>query len=90
MLPRGPKTMNPVPFQPANGQGHHHLVLDGVEILLQVTDGLMFLAGRGLVLKAVTSHAVQIVNRRLAKLGMLELTGGRGSRCPDLLTLALS
>ena len=78
MLPRGPKTMNPVPFQPANGQGHHHLVLDGVEILLQVTDGLMFLAGRGLVHRAVTSHAVQMVNKRVAKLGMLETTVREG------------
>ena len=60
------------------GQGHHHLALDGVDILLQVTDGLMFLAGRGLVHRAVTSHAVQMVNKRMAKLGMLEMTVREG------------
>ena len=35
----------------------------------------MFLAGRGLVHRAVTSHAVQMVSSGVAKLGMLEKTG---------------
>ena len=33
---------------------HYQLTLGGVDLLLQVTDGLMFLAGRGLVHRAVT------------------------------------
>ena len=62
-----------------HGQDHHHqLALGGVDLLLQVTDGLMFLAGRGLVHRAVTSHAVQMVSSGVAKLGMLELTVREG------------
>ena len=38
----------------------------------------MFLAGRGLVHRAVTSHAVQMVSSGVAKLGMLEKTGEGG------------
>ena len=33
----------------------------------------MFLAGRGLVHRAVTSHAVQMVSSGVAKLGMSEM-----------------
>ena len=51
------------------------LTLGGVDLLLQVTDGLTFLAGRGLVHRAVTSHAIQMVSSGVAKLGMLEKTG---------------
>jgi serine/threonine protein kinase len=45
-----------------------------VDILLQVTDGLMFLAERDLVHRAVTSHAVQLTRPGVAKVGQLELT----------------
>jgi serine/threonine protein kinase len=61
-----------------HSQDHQLTVLGGVDILLQVTDGLMFLAGKGLVHRAVTSHAVQMVSRRVAKLGMLEMTVREG------------
>ena len=45
----------------------------GVDIMLQVTDGLLFLAGRNLIHRAVTSHAVQLTRHGVAKLGQLEL-----------------
>ena len=59
-------------------QIHHLPLLHVVDILLQVTDGLMFLAGRGFVHRAITSHAVQMINKGVAKLGMLEVTVKEG------------
>ena len=46
-----------------HSQHHQQSAMSGhftVDTLLQVTDGLMFLAGRRLVHRAVTSHAVQL------------------------------
>ena len=50
-----------------------------VDIMLQVTDGLLFLAERDLVHMAVTSHAVQLTRHGVAKLGQLELTVHEGA-----------
>jgi hypothetical protein len=60
--------------------------LHGVDLMLQVTEGLVFLAEKGLVRRAVTSHAVQLTRRGIAKLGQLELTVSEGEcvgRPPD-------
>ena len=74
-------------FEPVlMGSLYHHLhtkeqaltVLAAVDTLLQVTDGLLYLAGRGLVHRAVTSHAVQLTSRGVAKLGQLEMTVREG------------
>ena len=63
-----------------------------VDVMLQVTDALIFLHSRGLVHCLISSHAVQLVSGRLAKLGQLEgcvRAGSQGSTaCSALLPWA--
>ena len=60
--------------------------LHGVDLMLQVTEDLMFLAEKGFVHRAITSHAVQLTRTGIAKLGQLELAVSEGEcvgRPPD-------
>ena len=43
-----------------------------IDVVLQVVEALVYLHGRGLAHTMITSHAVQLVSSRVAKLGQLE------------------
>ena len=49
--------------------------------MLQLTEALVFLHGRDLVHRQLSSHAVQMVSCRRARLGQLECTARVGAQC---------
>ena len=52
-----------------------------VDVMLQITDALVFLHSRGLIHRQICSHVVQLVSYRTAKLGGLEWTVTKGTMC---------